>query len=401
MSIEFLIHNAILIMRYSPDFGSNNIRQRLDTNEEIRLKNSFYLKAKNEYIIEGQDDEVNEETFLFNIGDLVDNYYRLDKEIFSTKNNFYISKEIKILPKLLIANRNISILKKIDNLVNHDVYITTDETEYKPGYLPYTAFLDLIYMFPNSTELTKYTNSRIALILKNYFDDLGDVGPAYERYLNRRSNKEVRVNSTTSMLRPLQLSLFQGAYEIMQEMLKRADAYSEQHWQETVCEIVRMIYPKYILAKREQFEGDDGRHRKKPDFLLIDSGGFVDVLEIKKPNNQRLMTKTEYRNNYVADRDLSGAIVQIEKYVLCLNHGGKSIEQKFQRNLQSELPTGIKIRIAGPQGMLLMGRSKGLSEEQLFDLEIIKRQHKNVIDIMTYDDLMDRIENIIKQLSHS
>ncbi|WMJ77804.1 DUF4263 domain-containing protein [Sedimentibacter sp. MB35-C1] len=184
-------------------------------------------------------------------------------------------------------------------------------------------------------------------------------------------------------------------------MLKRADAYSEQHWQETVCEIVRMIYPKYILSKREQFVGDDGRHRKKPDFLLIDSGGFVDVLEIKKPNNQRLMTKTEYRNNYVADRDFSGAIVQIEKYVHCLNHDGKSIEQKFQRSLQSELPTGIKIRIAGPQGMLLMGRSKGLSEEQLFDLEIIKLQHKNVIDIMTFYDLMDRIENIIKQLSHS
>lgn len=286
----------------------------------------------------------------------------------------------------------------MDKLVNLDVYVTTDKTEYKLGFLPYSELLGLIDMFPNSTELTKYSHARIAHILKNYFDGLGDVSPDYERYLNRRSFMEKRTD-TTLKLRPLQLNLFKNAYEMMKNMLISASVYNEKHWQETVCDIVRIIYPRYILAKREQVVGTDGRHEKKPDFLLIDSCGFVDVLEIKKPNDQKLMTHTEYRNNYVADRDLSGAIVQIEKYVYCLNHGGKTMEEQFQRKLQSELPKGIKIRIASPQGMLLMGRSAGLSEEQLFDLEIIKRQHKNIVDIMTYDDLMNQIKNIIEQLS--
>lgn len=46
-----------------------------------------------------------------------------------------------------------------------------------------------------------------------------------------------------------------------------------------------------------------------------------------------------------------------------------------------------------------MGRSNNLSRDQLFDLEIIKRQHKNIVDIMTYDDLLERLKNIIDQLS--
>jgi len=166
-----------------------------------------------------------------------------------------------------------------------------------------------------------------------------------------------------------------------------------------VHEIVLILYPKYILAKREIDVGHDGRHAKKPDFLLVDASGFVDILEIKKPNGQRLITKTDYRNNYVADRDLAGAIVQIEKYVYCLSRGGKTIERKLQNKLETDLPRGIEIKSVNPQGILLMGRCEGLSAEQQFDLEIIKRQHKNIVDIMTYDDLISRMGNMIKQFS--
>jgi hypothetical protein len=35
-----------------------------------------------------------------------------------------------------------------------------------------------------------------------------------------------------------------------------------------------------------------------------------------------------------------------------------------------------------------MGRTVGLSEEQIQDFEVIKRKYKNVIDIITYDDLI-------------
>ena len=42
-----------------------------------------------------------------------------------------------------------------------------------------------------------------------------------------------------------------------------------------------------------------------------------------------------------------------------------------------------------------MGRDTDLSIEQKQDFEIIKRKYNNVIDIITYDDLLRRLNFII------
>lgn len=57
-------------------------------------------------------------------------------------------------------------------------------------------------------------------------------------------------------------------------------------------------------------------------------------------------------------------------------------------------------KVVNPQGILLLGRSNNLTDEQLFDFEIIKRQHKNIVDIMTYDDLLKRFRNILNQIKN-
>ena len=278
--------------------------------------------------------------------------------------------------------------------MSEDVYIT-DSNEIIPGHIPFREFKALVGTFPNSTELKKYTDARISQILSNYLDGLGSVTESYERYLDKHT---ASVPTPPIDNDPDSLRIFQNAYYKIKFMLDNVDAYAERDWQLEVCRIICILYPKYILAKREQCIGTDGRHKKIPDFLLVDAAGFVDLLEIKKPNQQRLLTATKYRNNYVADRDLSGAIVQVEKYIYTLNHGGSSIEASLQRDLEAKLPEGISIRITNPQGMLLMGRSHTLSDEQKLDLEIIKRQHKNLLDIMTYDDLLERLGNILTQL---
>ena len=103
-----------------------------------------------------------------------------------------------------------------------------------------------------------------------------------------------------------------------------------------------------------------------------------------------MITKQDsYRNNYVPVRELSGAVQQIEKYIYCLS----SIE-----NSQKAVIEKLRDGIVSPKGMLLIGRSKDFNEQQTRDFEIIKRQYKNVADIMTYDDLLKRISNIVSSL---
>lgn len=124
-------------------------------------------------------------------------------------------------------------------------------------------------------------------------------------------------------------------------------------------------------------------------------------MEIKKPDKQRVITTGQYRNNYVPDRDLSGAIVQIEKYVYCLSHWGDAGEKALTLKFERDLPKGVGIRIVNPQGMLILGRSSNLTKEQKYDFEIVKRQYKNIVDIMTYDDLLERLNNIVSQLDRN
>lgn len=177
-------------------------------------------------------------------------------------------------------------------------------------------------------------------------------------------------------------------------------SYSEKEWQRRIYEIICVLYPKYIARFREIEVGTDGRHMKTPDFMLVDSAGFVDILEIKKPDGIKVVSTTEYRNNYVASRDLEGAIVQIEKYIYILNHEGEARVKKIQDKVRNHLPSNFRLKVVNPQWILLLGRSNNLTDEQLFDFEIIKRQHKNIVDIMTYDDLLKRFRNILNQIKN-
>ena len=191
----------------------------------------------------------------------------------------------------------------------------------------------------------------------------------------------------------IELEQFTVAYQELKEMLGRYEVIDEKKWQKKIHNILQLLYPKYICCAREvRFFG--GKNDKQPDFLLVDANGFVDILEIKKADVRML---SQYRNNYVASREVSGAIQQIEKYIFCLNSSDKA-KQDVSSRLDDMLSSGLKAQIINPQGILLVGRSNEFDEEQKKDFELIKRQYKHVADIMTYDDLLFRLGNIIESL---
>lgn len=394
-TMEFIKDGSSLVLVYTPEAFYNGIIDKYRKEGQITIKSCFIVTTIDEYNLKGNDWYDTEETIAFMVGKLIGDYYKLNKEILGTTHDFYFYKDTKFNSKLFIADRNINILSKIDNLIQSDLYIGGNNETAIPKYV----YDELIGKFPTTHELTLYSHKRIAQVLKNYFDDFGEIAEKYDKYLNKRLNTMV-MNSTFRVENKLKLSILKAVHEKMIAMIKKEQGFSEKQWQEAVKDALLLIYPKYILAERELIVGTDGLHKKKPDFLLVDASGFVDVLEIKKPNDQRLITKTTYRNNFVADRDLAGAIVQIEKYVQCLNRSGKPGEEKLQSILNHKLPKDLYLKVVNPQGMLLMGRSEGLNAEQLYDLEIVKRQHKNIVDILTYDDLIYRLDNMIIQLEN-
>ena len=111
-----------------------------------------------------------------------------------------------------------------------------------------------------------------------------------------------------------------------------------------------------------------------------------------------MVSSSQYRYNYVADHEMAGAIVQIEKYLYCMNSDARKAAEKIGERIRQEYKQDMDVKVINPRGILILGRSNSLTKEQKDDLELIKRQYKNVVDIMSYDDLVERFDNIIRQL---
>lgn len=390
-SISFEYSKDKLILCYTPVMGLDDITKRLDTEDGVSVKHTFWV-TKDLLCEDIEDDDDWEETLRFYIGAVGEAYTQLDSKVFSTDHCFYFGNEIKLKPEMFTAYRNISILRKIDEVIERDFYIGGDWENHNG--ISKETFDNLLENFPKTAELDKYAHKRIASIIKDYFPECDKYEAIYEKFVeSKNSSYASSVSAISKFNVQIELEQFTVAYQELLDMLNRYEAIDEKQWQEKIHNILQLLYPKYICCAREiKFYG--GKKDKQPDFLLVDANGFVDILEIKKADVRML---TQYRNNYVATREISGAIQQIEKYIFCLNSSDKAKED-VSKKLTEFLPKGVEVEIVNPQGILLAGRSNEFTDEQKKDFELIKRQYKHVADIMTYDDLAQRLRNIIASL---
>ena len=390
MTVDFETNGNELILVYTPERGSEEIKNRLISEDGVLIKKTFFV---NQILLREFDDDFDyEEILRFCIGTVGEHYTHLDSEVFRTKHSFYFANEIKLNYKMFIAHRDIAILRKIDEVIEHDFYIGGDWEAHNG--ISKETFDNLISKFPKTAELDKYAHMRIASIIKDYFPECDKYEAIYEKFIRSRNSSYATPSSSLSDFNvQIELEQFTVAYQELKDMLDRYEAIDEKEWQKKIHNILQLLYPKYICCVREvRFYG--GKKDKQPDFLLVDANGFVDILEIKKADVRML---SQYRNNYVASREVSGAIQQIEKYIFCLNSSDKAKHDVSDR-LNGMLPNGLKVQVVNPQGILLVGRSNEFNEEQKKDFELIKRQYKHVADIMTYDDLLFRLGNIIESL---
>lgn len=152
------------------------------------------------------------------------------------------------------------------------------------------------------------------------------------------------------------------------------------------------------------YTSSDRTTRRFIDLCLVDAGGNIDVVEIKKPFDDVILGKRPYRDNCLPTRELSGSIMQAEKYLFHLSKWGVVGERELTRRYAAQLPGAMPIRVTSPKAMIILGRdvlqsgAPAFSDRQKFDLEVIKRKYANVMDILTYDDLLRRLDNIIASL---
>ena len=185
----------------------------------------------------------------------------------------------------------------------------------------------------------------------------------------------------------------------LKTMLANPNAYKESHWQAEIVKIICLLNPKYIAAfSGVRVNGPDTRSYRILDILLVDASGNIDVVEIKQPFGEAMVTPRRYRNNHVPMRELSGTVMQIEKYLLLLTRWGSKGEETLTARYASRLPPGFKIRVVNPCGLVIMGRDADMTSDQRDDFEVTRRHYKHIADIVTYDDLLRRLEAVLSKL---
>lgn len=396
MALEFKKHGDELIVVYSPMYGVDEILDKITSDDGYSIKNTFWINKNFLRVFDIYD----EDSICFSIGKYVEGYVEINKEVFGTSHTFFFGENIKFSQRMFVANRNVSILSKIDHVIDGDIYIGGEKQKEK-YYMPYEEFTKLIDIFPNSTELTKYVHKRIAGIVKEFVPQCDKYEHIYEKYVSEREllYTSTGIHDSMSYNKRIELEQFKIALGELRELLSEGEVCVESVWQQRVHNILQLLYPQYILCDREiSFSGVDGNN-KRPDFIMVDANGFIDVMEIKKPTVEILSRQPSYRNNYVPSREFSGTVQQIEKYIFCLTALNRK-KDVFFRKLQERLPDGILPQVVNPKGVLLLGRSENFNEQQTRDFELIRRQYKSIADIMTYDDLVQRFERIIQSLDN-
>lgn len=144
---------------------------------------------------------------------------------------------------------------------------------------------------------------------------------------------------------------------------------------------------------------------KKPDFLMLTSSNYLDVVEIKRPDTELVvkLKGSKSRNNYIWSEEMNVAISQVENYLNELNQRTNEIKKKLEEEVKFQIS---EARIIRPRGFIIVGKSSLLDNEDSDTIKNKKRDDfrllcdslKN-IQVILYDDYILKLTNMLNFLS--
>jgi len=167
------------------------------------------------------------------------------------------------------------------------------------------------------------------------------------------------------------------------------DNPAESRWGQFLKKNLFLIESKYIKIISELNVVLAGA--RKVDFGLIDSQGYLDLFEIKKPST-RLLASRKDRGNYYWSSQAVKALVQAEKYLFNADRKASSLAEDINRE------RGLTVRVVRPRVVVVMGHSDQLdSETKREDFRVLRMSLKN-LEIVLYDELLERLRNQMSKI---
>ena len=164
---------------------------------------------------------------------------------------------------------------------------------------------------------------------------------------------------------------------------------SEHRWGEFLQKHLYLIDSKYVHVIGQLNVVLGGQ--RSVDFGMVDSQGYLDLFEIKKPSTP-LLARTIDRGNHYWSTDTVKSIAQAEKYLFNADRKAANLAEDIRRERK------IEVTVIRPRAVLIIGNSNQLdSEEKETDFRVLKMALKNV-EIVTYDELLQRLKNQMSKI---
>jgi hypothetical protein len=403
-AVEFEVSDDELCLVYRPRDGTSWVHERFARGDELLVKGTFHLTSRDLIggAVEGvdnpaRDDDdivwVDDDRLVFAIATAEGEYFRFKPEILGFETPVLLHRDARPDWKWFSAERKVSILGVIQSLSLERIVIGGPE----PDAIPIGEYERLLNQFPTSHELRRYVQARVGTVVRQYTEPAVDAEALLNAYVDKRT--VASVPNLEDAFRQFDVAKYAFALDRLQAMLANEAGTSEAQWQLEIVEIIQLLNPRYIKAFTEVRLWDtDASTWRRIDILLVDASGNVDVIEIKKPMGKPIMLPVLYRDHHLPMRDLVGAMGQVTHYLRHLNRWGLVGEDFLTKLFSADLPSGFRIRIINPLGILIMGRCNTLSEAQRREFEVLRRDSKGIVDVITYDDLLARLQAVLNQL---
>lgn len=160
---------------------------------------------------------------------------------------------------------------------------------------------------------------------------------------------------------------------------------SESDWGKYIKQYLFLLETKYVKVIPELNLATCTW--RKVDFAYIDYQGYIDLFEIKKPSTQLLCKNTD-RGNYYWHADAVKAIIQAEKYLFASERKASILSEDIKRE------NNENVEVVKPKAYLIIGSSRQLVNDNMKnDFRILRDSLKN-IEIILYDELLERFKNL-------
>jgi len=201
--------------------------------------------------------------------------------------------------------------------------------------------------------------------------------PDRARLIEFVSNQNVIPEDLALALQNIRRTKAIGEYEMM---LK--EDLVESNWQKWFEDNTWVLGSDFVRVLDER--RIDARNIS--DFLMQAYDGFVDVVEIKRPEGElRFWSPTRDHGNLVPSSDLTKAITQAARYIFEVEREANSI--KFLQRAQG-------VRTVKPRGILIFGRSSNWGDDENEAYRILNAGYHN-LTIMTYDHVLERAKRMV------